>query len=285
MSVLINKIYYTLDNDSRTASVAYNRENTNLPNSIEIPSTVTYNEIEYKVTSVTDGAFQSLRFITSIKLNENLIKIGNSAFDSIGFSLDTLTFPSSLQELGNYAFATNNIKHVKITPNIKEIRYCPFGNNQLLETIEVDQKNPYFCNDYQYALYNKRITRLIQAPTILKIFSVPSSVSFLDKQSIDQMKNLSILYINGNIKKHQDKSINLCTALQKIYYAGKTKVNKMIYQSGTPQVIACKDYQGNFSGIEVEKRGTCYSFIKTCKMQNRNFNAQASVFVLIVFTY
>ena len=159
---LIDDILYSLNSVDLTASVANNQGNNALPIEIVIPQTVAYSGTTYKVISIEKEAFYGKRTITSITLNDNILKIGQSAFDNIRFSLDLLTLPSSLQEIDNYAFASNDIKRV-IIPSVRKIGYCPFGNNLKLESIEVDQRNHYFCKDYQYALYDKKQTRLIRS--------------------------------------------------------------------------------------------------------------------------
>ena len=286
MSILINNIYYSLDSNTLTASVADNRNNAYLPTNINIPSTITNNGRTYKVTTINDNAFYTRKSIKSIKLNENLKKVGISAFDQCDITIDILTFPSSLEEIKDYGFAANNIRRVKIHSSLKYIGYCSFGFNLNLESIEVDPKNRFFCNDYQLALYDKKLKRLIQVPTILIAFNVPQSVKFIDKQAFDNMPNLTTLYINGNIKKYHEWSINWCTSLKIIYYFGESAVGAFIRIKETyniPRIIACNKYKGTFSGIEVEPRDACIRPIKTCNFNN-NHHHDLAIFVYVVIS-
>ena len=281
MSVSIDNIYYLLDQNDLTASVADNKENTELPTDLVIPSTVINEGITYKVTSIVDKAFYQLSSIQSLTLNENLIRVGENAFDQGRISLDVLTLPSSLQEIANYAFSANKIKRVIIPASLKKIGFCPFGEN-LIEAFEVDQNNQFFCNDYQFALYDKKLTRLIQVPNTAETFIVPASVYFFDEQSFNMIYSLRTVYINGNIKKHAANSFHCCSGLQTIYYSGRRHVDTIIYNCGNPKIIACYDYQGNFSNIIVEREGACASQATTCKIQKRH-SINAIPFFLTMF--
>ena len=283
MIVLIDNINYSLDVNSLTAAVSDNRKNENLPENLNIPSTVSYEQKTFKVTSISNQAFYGSSRIKNLTLNENLIKIGDNGFDQCNMNIETLEFPSSLRELGHHCFAVNDIKRVKISSFINQISNCPFGYNNNLVSIEVDQMNPYFCNDYQFALYNKKQTRLIQVPCTLVTMIIPSSVNFIDNQALDKVKSLETLYINGNIKKYFTTSINACTSLKTIYYLGRTTVGSILTKSTTPKVITCYSYNGNFSDIEVEKRACTY-YLKTCNCKYHHYNDVCpSVFVFIVY--
>ena len=283
MSVIIDNISYSLDKNSYTATVNNNQNIENLPEDLIIPSTVSHEEKTYKVTTISNQAFYQKSTIKTLTLNENLIKIGDAGFDQCRISIETLEFPSSLRELGCHSFAQNDIKRVKIPALVRQIGYCPFGYNNNLESIEVNPINPYFCNDFQYALYDKKQTRLIQIPCTIVTMIIPSSVNFIDRQALDQVKSLETLYINGNIKKYYGLSINGCSSLKIIYYLGRSTVSSILADSGTPKVIACYSYSGNFSNIEVEKRACTY-FIKTCNCKYHHCNsAFPSVIILIVY--
>ena len=273
MNVLIDNIYYSLDTNSLTAAVGDNRNNKNLPENVNIPSTISQEEKVYKVTSIASHAFYRVANIKSLTLNENLIRIGENGFDQCHLTIEILEFPSSLRELGHYSFATNNIKRINISPYISQIDFCPFGCNYNLVSIEVDPTNPYFCNDVQFALYNKKQTRLIQVPCTLVTMNVPSSVYFIDLQAIDKVVNLETLYINGNLKKYYKTSIHTCTSLKTIYYLGRATVGPILYDCSTPKVIAYYDYNGSFSEIEVQKQGACISKEETKQINCRRPNS------------
>ena len=164
MNFLIDNVYYSLDSNSFTATVGNNQNNKNLPENLNIPSTVKHEEKTYKVTSISNAAFYKVTTIKSLTLNENLLKIGDSGFDQCYMTIETLEFPSSLRELGHHSFAVNDIKRVKISPYISQIGNCPFGYNHELESIEVDPKNPFFCKERTTIVSFNRVACWINIP-------------------------------------------------------------------------------------------------------------------------
>ena len=278
---LIDHINYTFNEKERTASVANNQNNEELPNNIEIPSIVSIGTVNYKVTAVEDYAFRGLKAIQSVNLNDNIEKIGYGSFDGLRLVCDLLQLPASIRELGNYGFASNQIKKVKIPRSLSKIGYCPFGGNNVLESIEVEPENNYFCNDNQYALYDKKQTRLIQVPAVLTVLNIPSSVFWLDHQCVDQIGSITTVYINGNIRKFSSASIFICNNIKTIYYSGTTKVGPMLDKT-KPKVYVCNNYKGNFSDIEPEHRGQCFTLKKSCKHICSHSHGRLSIFTMIL---
>ena len=125
------------------------------------------------------------------------------------------------------------------------------------------------------------MTRLIQAPTVLTVLNVPQSVTFLDTQSLDHMYSLSILYINGNIKKYTKTSIDTCKSLKIIYYSGRANVGTIL-SNASPQVIACSEYKGEFSGIAVEKNGECMKRVKSCDFKRNSSKNLLPIYLIYV---
>ena len=53
----VDGIYYNLDTSGKTAEVTYQSLSNSYRGSVDIPSSVTYNGIKYKVTGIGDRAF------------------------------------------------------------------------------------------------------------------------------------------------------------------------------------------------------------------------------------
>lgn len=86
-----------------------------------------------------------------------------------GCSLESLVFPESLEEIGDYAFETStndNIKTVRIPASVKKIgRNAIYWKN--LEAIEIDVNNANYAS-LDGILYDKEYTRILQVPDSLK---------------------------------------------------------------------------------------------------------------------
>lgn len=76
----ISGIYYNLysSSDVKTARVTSNPDK--YSGDIVIPSTVTYNDVTYSVTSISRYAFQECSGLTSVTIPESVTDIGESAF-------------------------------------------------------------------------------------------------------------------------------------------------------------------------------------------------------------
>ncbi len=136
-SVKIDNIYYNLNDENKTAEVTYQYNNnySNYSNitSITIPSTISFNNTEYRVTSIGDCAFQ-YSALTSITINNNITSIKDRAFMNCP-SLISITIPNSVTYIGNEVFR-ECFSLISITiPNsityigINVFDYTPWLNN------------------------------------------------------------------------------------------------------------------------------------------------------------
>jgi len=96
-----NGLTYMLYSNNKQATVSGHTDN--LSSTITIPSSVTYNSMQFKVTSIGNDAFSSCNSLTSITIPANVTSIGNSAFKDCK-SLETITIPESVTSIGNSAF-------------------------------------------------------------------------------------------------------------------------------------------------------------------------------------
>jgi hypothetical protein len=115
-TVTISGIIYTLNAVNNTASVTgYN--NTISENST-IQNTVSNNNVDYSVTSISSSAFQSCTSLTSIIIPDSVTSIGVNAFQSCT-SLTSIIIPDLVTFIGFYAFnQCNQLINVQINnPN------------------------------------------------------------------------------------------------------------------------------------------------------------------------
>lgn len=80
-NVEIDGIYYNLDSGTKEAEVTYRDTNyRSYSGTVVIPSSITYNGVEYSVTSIGGSAFRYCSKLTSITIPNSVTSIGVSAF-------------------------------------------------------------------------------------------------------------------------------------------------------------------------------------------------------------
>ena len=100
----VDGIYYNLDTSGKTAEVTYQSLSNSYRGSVDIPSSVTYNGIKYKVTGIGDGAFWGCSGLTSVTIPNSVTGIGDRAFwDCSG--LTSITIPNSVTKIDDHAFS------------------------------------------------------------------------------------------------------------------------------------------------------------------------------------
>ena len=79
-AIEIDGIYYNLDTDAKTAEVTRLNRNQKYSGDVMIPSSVTYEVIDYCVTSIARQAFYNCSELTSVTIPNSMTCIGNEAF-------------------------------------------------------------------------------------------------------------------------------------------------------------------------------------------------------------
>lgn len=196
--VAIDKLYYTLDTTAKTAEVTgepsgYYGEYKRFTGKLVIPSTVNYNDVTYKVTSIESSAFYDCSGITELEIGENVKIIGVSAFKNCTGLTGTIRIPDSVTDILMSAFAScSNFNTLVLGKSIKNIgapievtQYPPQlqtftagasfnGCDNLENLICLNSRAPYIFNIYFDNYYRNRVNNYI-FPNFNKInFYVPS---------------------------------------------------------------------------------------------------------------
>lgn len=109
-NVLVDGIYYSLNETERTASVTYSTNSyltgdnyAGLSGKVTIPASITYGGKSYQVTGIGYRAFFYVTGITEVQLPEGLKSIGTNAFYNCP-KLAKANIPSTVTEIGSSPF-------------------------------------------------------------------------------------------------------------------------------------------------------------------------------------
>ena len=122
--VEIDGIYYNLVSKAKTAEIVKNPDY--YSGTIVIPSSVTYEEVEYCVESIGEYAFLNCKGLASVTIPNSVISMGDGAFAGCN-SLTSMIIPNSVTSIGNDAFnGCGNLSSVLIGSSVASIGECAF---------------------------------------------------------------------------------------------------------------------------------------------------------------
>ena len=99
----VDGIYYNITTSTKR-TVAVTKGADKYSGTVTIPATVTYNDVEYSVTSIGSSAFEDCSKLTAITIPEGVTSIGDHAFSGC-YSLKSITIPEGVTSIGDYAFS------------------------------------------------------------------------------------------------------------------------------------------------------------------------------------
>ena len=131
--VEVDGIYYNLIAKGKKAEVTSG--DNEYTGAIAIPSTISYNDEDYNVTSIGEGAFYGCSSLTSITIPNSVTSIGGSAFYGCS-SLTSVTIPNSVTSIGIYAFEEcTGLTSVTIPNSVTSIGNQAFEDCRNIENV------------------------------------------------------------------------------------------------------------------------------------------------------
>ena len=151
----ISGIYYNLNSwsDVKTAEVTSNPDK--YSGDINIPSTVTYNDVTYSVTSIGNFAFQECGGLASVTIPESVTSIGGSAFSGCS-ALTSVTIPESVLSIGESAFSgCSALTSVTIGKGVTSIGGDAFRDCNALSAVHISDLAAWCSIDFAYYRYSE----------------------------------------------------------------------------------------------------------------------------------
>lgn len=123
----------------------------------------------------------------NVVISEGVVHIGQSAFNSCG--IDTLTLPSTLQELGKEAFGSCGIRSVEIKAELHKIEAGVFALNSFEELVLPESINEISIGSFSGLGHLKRLV----LPRDLKIIPKINFTSYSELEKIKFPENLETI--------------------------------------------------------------------------------------------
>lgn len=188
-AVEINGIWYNLDPQTNEAEVTTN------PNyysgDIDIPTSVTYNDIKYSVTSIDKYAFDQCSGLTSVTIPNSVIYIGRWAFSGCT-ALSTVTIPNSVTTIDRGAFVA-----------------CPS-----LASIIVTEDNPFYDSRDNCNAIIETTTNTLVAGSMNTI--IPKSVTAIGDYAFTENSSLTEICIPNSVCLIGERAFYGCISLNKL---------------------------------------------------------------------
>ncbi|MBR5284002.1 MAG: leucine-rich repeat domain-containing protein, partial [Clostridia bacterium] len=199
-------------------------------------------------------------FITEAAIADGITSIGSNILAEC-VNLTTVSIPSSVTSIGDFAFRNTGLTSIEISAAITSIGDRAFTLCEGLETITVDPANLYYTTDAQGVLYNKDMTNLILCPAAAELteYVVPNTVTVIEQLAFADCTALTTITIPAGITDIETGAFNDCYGLQTVYFVG----NQLQWEAitlGTGNVYpqnADKVYMGGTLDQLIVGSGSC----------------------------
>ncbi len=240
---LIDGIYYELNDDTRTASVAESLM-MDYAGDIIIPTSVKYDDMTYTVTEIDQYAFAYCK-IKSITLPNSITKIGYYAFSNS--SLTSISIPESMTTIGALAFShCDKLTSVTIPNTIKTIRSSAFEYCENLTSItipnsviEIGSTAFMGCYSLVSATLPDSLTeisdQLFASCRNLTSINIPNTVTIIGKSAFQNCGGLSSITIPNSVTNIKTSAFCECDGLTSIV------VPNSVTEIGSQAFGACRN--------------------------------------------
>lgn len=239
----VDGISYEIIEDSQNVSVAAGT--LTYSGDIVIPSTVTYDNCTYKVTTIGNSAFTNSTDLTSVAFPESLTKIGSYAFYGCS-GLTALSLPNSLTLIDEAAFgACTGLKSVSFPESLTKMGEAAFIDCTGLTSVTLPESLTtmyrdvfYGCTGLKSVALPKSLTLINQSTfygcTSLTSVSFPESLTNIGKYAFYGCTSLTSLALPKPLSTIDKGAFQNCTGLTSVTFPESlTQINESAFQDCT----------------------------------------------------
>ena len=232
-----NNSYSITSETDKTVELTYGRNDY----SITVPATVTYNGVNYSVTSIGKSAFSACSELISITLPESVTSIGDRAFSgcenlttinipegvtSIGdgafdfcISLMSITLPEGVTSIGDWAFSwCSSLKSINIPEGVTSIGEDAFNGCDSLTAVHISSLEVWcnidFANSNANPLYYAE--NLYLNGSLVTELTIPNSVTAIKNSTFSGCSSLTAITIPEGVTSIGDEAFLVCSNLTDI---------------------------------------------------------------------
>lgn len=217
----VDNFFYELENGSNDNVIITGART--VYGSMDIPGEVTYDSHTYHVVGIANNAFSRSTYLTDVTIHENIITIGERAFEKC-YKLQSVILPNSLVSIEDYCFYdSSSLESISIGTGLRHIGKFAFDDCYLLTVniadlaswceIDFDENvydGAYQPGDYQMDSNPLRGASLLLNGTEVKNLVIPNTVTEIKANAFYGCQSITSVSIPASVTSIGDYAFYQC---------------------------------------------------------------------------